>query len=110
VLDEKERQDALSSPSPGIQARLVFSAKEATYKALFPIFRRFLQFLDVHIDVLPHGAFLSTLRRSSGCGLSGSPMMGHFVADEDLLVTGVVLTDPGLPLAQEGVKLHHVPC
>jgi 4'-phosphopantetheinyl transferase EntD len=110
VLDADERQAALVSRSPGLHARLVFSAKEATYKAIYPALKRFLQFSDVHVDVLPQGRFLAVLTPSSGLCPSSSPLVGHYVMAQDLMVTGMLVRPTGLPLAQEAMTLHHVPC
>jgi 4'-phosphopantetheinyl transferase EntD len=112
ILDEQEQRDAHQASEPGVQARLVFSAKEATYKALFPTFRRFLEFSDVHVDFLPQqGIFFSELVGSArDLGLNETRLMGRFVIDEELLVTGLILGTTGFALAPEGLSLHHVPC
>ena len=46
--------DRTGDVEPGLRARLLFSAKEAVYKAAFPIDRRFLDYGDIAID-LPAG-------------------------------------------------------
>ena len=111
VLDRDERQAALLSSSPGIQARLVFSAKETTYKALYPMLGFFLQFSDVHIELTSEGSFSATLTRPSIAASSPVAIAGQFALDQDLLVTGMIVPPAlGLPLAQVALTLHHVPC
>jgi 4'-phosphopantetheinyl transferase EntD len=112
VLDELEQRDAQEASSPGIRARLVFSAKETTYKTLFPVFRRFLEFSDVHIDFPPEqGVFFSELVGAArDIGLAETRLVGRFVIDDELLVTGMILPAAGLGLAQEGLSLHHDTC
>lgn len=112
VLDEREQRDARQTSSPGIRARLIFSAKETTYKTLFPAFRRFLEFSDVHIDFAPEqGVFFSELVGSAReFGLAEKRLVGRFVIDDELLVTGMILPATGLGLAQEGLSLHHDTC
>lgn len=46
--------DRLPAPGSPLDARLVFSAKEAVYKATFPLHRRILDYDDIAID-LPRG-------------------------------------------------------
>jgi 4'-phosphopantetheinyl transferase EntD len=111
VLDEQELSAACHAAEPGVHARLVFSAKETTYKALFPAFKRFLEFSDVHVDLLPRqGIFFSKLVGSAGAlGLSEKRLMGRMVITHEILVTGMILSPSGFALAQEGMSIHHVP-
>ncbi len=114
VLDEAEQEAVLRCDEPGKRARLIFSAKEATYKALYQVTGQFLDFSDVHVDVLPsQSVFLARLigeRNSPGSPLGVLP--GRFVTDEELVVTGVHLCPVGQPLArpQEGLSKRAVPC
>jgi 4'-phosphopantetheinyl transferase EntD len=112
VLDEEELRDAHRAAEPGVYSRMVFSAKETTYKALFPACKRFLEFSDVHVDLLPRqGIFFSELVGSAGAlGLSAKRLMGRIVVDDEILVTGMILSPAGFALAQEGMSIHHVPC
>jgi 4'-phosphopantetheinyl transferase EntD len=112
VLDDDERWDATHAAKPGVHARLVFSAKETTYKALFPTFGRFLEFSDVHIDLsAQQGVFFAELTEAAkGHGMPEGRLMGRFVIDDDLLVTGMVLPAAGLSLAQEQLSLHYDSC
>ena len=110
VLDEQEQRDARSAARPGIQARLVFSAKETTYKALYPICRQFLDFSDVHIQARPEeGVFFANLV-GAATRICRQWLVGRLVIDDELIVTAMVLPPEGFPLAQEGMSMHHVPC
>ena len=110
VLDEQEQRDTRSAARPGILARLVFSAKETTYKALYPICRQFLDFSDVHIQARPEeGVFFANLV-GAATRICHQRLMGRLVIDDELIVTAMVLPPEGFPLAQEGMSMHHVPC
>lgn len=112
VLDDREQHDARAAAEPGIQARLVFSAKETTYKALYPSFKQFLEFSDVHIETRSEeGVFLASL---VGTVMRMSPshqsLLGRLIIDEELIVTAMALPSQGFPLVQEGLSPHHFPC
>jgi 4'-phosphopantetheinyl transferase EntD len=111
VLDEEELRDAYRAADPGVHARMVFSAKETTYKALFPAFKRFLEFSDVHVELRPRqGIFFSELVASAReLGLSEKRLMGHMVIDHEIIVTGMGLFPGGFPLASEEMSIHHIP-
>jgi 4'-phosphopantetheinyl transferase EntD len=114
ILDQNERQEALQSAEPGIYARLVFSAKETTYKALYPSLKRILEFSDVHVDIkLDDGLFLACLTRIVGSQPdvpANVPFVGRLVTDGELIVTAMALPRDGLTLAHEGLSLPNVPC
>ncbi len=60
--EEQARLRPLSAAHPDVHwDRLVFSAKEAVYKAWFPVTRRWLGFEDVSITVGPDGRFEADL-------------------------------------------------
>lgn len=112
VLDGDEQWDAKHATEPGLRARLVFSAKETTFKALFPTFGRFLEFSDVHIRLgAEHGVFFAELTGAGkALGMPEGQLMGRFVIDDQLVVTGMALPAVGLSLAQEQLSLHHDSC
>jgi 4'-phosphopantetheinyl transferase EntD len=112
VLDEREQHEARATVEPGIRARLVFSAKETTYKALYPTFKQFLEFSDVHIEIgCDEAIFLASLvGEAARIAPSHLKLLGRLVIDEELIVTAMVLPSGDFPLAQEGLSLHHVPC
>jgi 4'-phosphopantetheinyl transferase EntD len=111
VLDPDEGRAALAAEQPGVQARLVFSAKEAAYKAIYPLYRRFLDFSDLHIRFLATpGCFLAELASSAPLATCGFPLLGRFVMDQELLLTAVLLPPSGSPVAQEWLFPSLVPC
>jgi 4'-phosphopantetheinyl transferase EntD len=112
VLDDQEQREALATTEPGIHARLVFSAKETTYKTLYPIIRQFLEFSDVHIQTqFEQGIFFANL---VGPAANFYPvqnqLIGRLVIDSELIVTTMMLPPESLSLAQGGLLRHHVPC
>lgn len=60
--EERRRINALAQQE-GIEHldKVLFSAKEATYKAWFPLARRFLDFHQAEVDIRPDGTFISYL-------------------------------------------------
>ena len=53
----------------------LFAAKEAVYKALFPLTRRFLEFADVRIDLTPsESTFAATVTPGAD---AGGQTLGH---------------------------------
>jgi 4'-phosphopantetheinyl transferase EntD len=99
ILDEEEQRDALSTGEPGIQARLVFSAKETTYKALYPTLRQFLDFSDVHIQLnSKEGLFLAILVGPKFRSfVARRPLEGRLVVDDELIVTAMMLPRDDFP-------------
>ena len=93
VLDDVEQHEASAAEEPGIQARLVFSAKETTYKALYPTRKRFLEFSDVHIEARPaEGVFLASLVGEAKILCDArQALLGRLVVDEELIITAMVL-------------------
>ena len=99
ALDE-ERHEIAALPGGLHWDRILFCAKEATYKAWFPLTRRWLGFEDAHIvfDVDPSGrggtgAFVSTIL-VDGDALSGPPLTalrGRWSVDRGLVLTAIVL-------------------
>jgi len=111
VLNPDEGRTVLAAEQPGVQARLVFSAKEAAYKAIYPLRGRFLDFSDVRIRFLPTpGCFLAELAGSAQPSAPGAQLLGRFLMDQELLVTAVLLPASGSPIAQEWLSPDLVPC
>jgi 4'-phosphopantetheinyl transferase EntD len=72
--------------------RLLFSAKEAVFKAWFPVARRPLDFADVSVELHPDGTFdVRWCVPTERVWVGG--MTGRWLADRELLVT--VATVPG---------------
>ena len=80
--------------------RILFCAKEATYKAWFPLTKRWLGFEDAHIvfDLDPPGrttagVFVSKIL-IDGAALSGPPLTalrGRWSVERGLVLTAIVL-------------------
>jgi 4'-phosphopantetheinyl transferase EntD len=76
----------------GRTARLYFSAKECTYKCLYPLTRIALGFHDVEIE-LPSGGeeFHAVLARGSSAFEPGQRLQGFRLAEAGVLLTGIAL-------------------
>lgn len=94
----EERHEIGALPEGMHWDRILFCAKEATYKAWFPLTRRWLGFEDAHIvfDVDPTGStgvFVSKVL-IDGAALSGPPLTalrGRWSVRNDLVLTAIVL-------------------
>jgi len=95
ILAPAEREAIARLPLPlrTIADRLVFSAKEAAYKALYPRTKEFLDFSDLHVELDrsgdPAGEFVVTPTRPMG--LLPAPVRGRYRVEGVLLATAVVL-------------------
>jgi 4'-phosphopantetheinyl transferase EntD len=91
--DERSRLHVCSEAEPAISwGRLLFSAKEAIYKAWFPFVRRRLGFEDATITFdRERRVFSVQLRR--GCDRDLPVWSGRWVAHEGFLLTAVTVTD-----------------
>jgi 4'-phosphopantetheinyl transferase EntD len=79
--EERARLRALADADPLVHwDRLVFCAKEAVYKAWFPLTGRWLDFEDVSIDAHPDGTFGPRLR-------GGAELSGRWKVDRGLILT-----------------------
>jgi 4'-phosphopantetheinyl transferase EntD len=74
--------------------RIVFCAKEAAYKACFPLTRRLLDFDDVSVTVHPEGTFRAQLLfqdpRIASASRDGLP--GRWVVDRGLVATAALVS------------------
>jgi 4'-phosphopantetheinyl transferase EntD len=93
-----ERRDISELPGALHWDRILFCAKEATYKAWFPLTRRWLGFEDAHItfDVDDSGAAGGFVSRVliDGAALSGPPLIelpGRWSVVDGLALTAIVL-------------------
>jgi 4'-phosphopantetheinyl transferase EntD len=79
--EERTRLLSLADADPLVHwDRLVFCAKEAVYKAWFPLTGRWLDFEDVSIDARPDGAFAARLR-------GDAELSGRWKVDRGLILT-----------------------
>jgi 4'-phosphopantetheinyl transferase EntD len=94
-----ERSDIPRTMPSGLHwDRILFCAKEATYKAWFPLTKRWLGFEDAHItfdvdSVRPVGGFVSRILIDPSA-LSGPPLTeltGRWSVDRGLVLTAIVL-------------------
>lgn len=71
--------------------RLLFSAKEAVYKAWFPLTRRWLDFREASVTLVPDGTFHARLL-VPGPTVAGRPLtgfQGRWMAGDGLVVTAI---------------------
>lgn len=88
---EIARLDRLVANRPAIHwDRLLFSAKESIYKALFPVTRNRLDFADAVVDIKPAGSFTAQLVPSLNLG-EDLQIRGRWAAIDGLLLTSVVI-------------------
>ena len=80
-------------PERSLMAKIVFSAKEAAYKAQFALTEQFLGFSAMHIELdLASARFLATFRQEAGDAFRpGDTLIGRFVRTEELVATAVVI-------------------
>jgi 4'-phosphopantetheinyl transferase EntD len=99
VTIAEERHEIAALPVGLHWDRILFCAKEATYKAWFPLTRRWLGFEDAHVvfDIDPPdgttGDFVSKIL-VDGAALSGPPLTalrGRWRVDRELVLTAIVL-------------------
>ncbi|MFJ6694605.1 4'-phosphopantetheinyl transferase [Streptomyces sp. NPDC091272] len=95
VPGERERHAALARLHPAVcWDRLLFCAKEAVYKAWFPLTRTWLDFSDVRVTFDPAaGRFAAEVRDEVARGAQDAPASytGRWTAGADLLLTAVVV-------------------
>jgi|Tabmets5t2r1_1033131.scaffolds.fasta_scaffold02270_1 4'-phosphopantetheinyl transferase EntD len=102
VLRDEERVQhvILAAAFPWLRwDRLLFCAKEAVYKAWFPLTRRWLGFEDVAVSLHPDGRFRARLRvpPSVVSGLDLARMEGRWAVDHGLIVAMASLARPARP-------------
>jgi 4'-phosphopantetheinyl transferase EntD len=96
---ERREIEAMAALSAGVHwDRILFCAKEATYKAWFPLTKRWLGFEDAHItfDIDSSGSAgtLESVILIDGATLSGPPLTslaGRWSVERDLVLTAIVL-------------------
>lgn len=82
--EERARLTALTDADSGMHwDRIVFCAKEAVYKAWFPLTGRWLDFEDVSVTLHLDGSF--------GARLSGDDLSGRWKVDRGLIVAATSL-------------------
>lgn len=90
---ERERLRALAAVEPGTcWDRLLFCAKEATYKAWFPLAQRWLGFEDADIIINTADGSFETRLLVPAPAVSGSPLVGftgRWLARDGLILTAI---------------------
>lgn len=77
------------------QSIAIFCAKEATYKALYPLAGVIWDFHDLRIDLdLTRNSFSAELFRPAGPIAAGTVLHGHLMIDDGLCVAVMVLPKP----------------
>jgi 4'-phosphopantetheinyl transferase EntD len=104
--EERERLLALADARPDRHwDRILFCAKEAVYKAWFPLTRRWLDFADVSITAHLDGTFWACLRvrvpRVAGVYLDG--FSGRWVVGRGLVVAATSVSQRLVIAAERGV-------
>jgi 4'-phosphopantetheinyl transferase EntD len=91
VVSQAERQSIARLPraTRDLAARLVFSAKEATYKALYPSIKRFLDFHELHVELDDAGHFSVT--GTGAISFATGPIRGRYRIEGCYIATAVVL-------------------
>jgi 4'-phosphopantetheinyl transferase EntD len=88
---EIERELAHSA-APGETAKLIFSAKEAAYKALWPVVRQFLDFHDLEVALDLERSEFTVLSQTANCAPEFMGRLeGKFTRVNGLYATGVSL-------------------
>ena len=94
---ERARLRELAAVSPGIGwDRLLFCAKEAVYKAWFPLTGRWLGFADADITIDATDGTFSARLLVTGPVPDGAPLAGGFtgrwLASDDLILTAIAVS------------------
>jgi 4'-phosphopantetheinyl transferase EntD len=83
---------ASSTEEAAERATLLFSAKEAFYKAQYCVSRSFVGFHEVELCFDAHGSFQVTLQNEIGTSFrAGATFRGRYVQLAAHVVTGVVI-------------------
>jgi 4'-phosphopantetheinyl transferase EntD len=94
--EERTLLESLASAEPAVSwDRLLFSAKESTYKAWFPLARRWLGFEDAVVTIDPAGGTFTSRVLVPGPLVSGGRELtgfeGRWLAREGLVLTAVAV-------------------
>lgn len=91
--DERARVAELTEADPGIcWDRLLFSAKEAVYKAWYPLARRPLEFEDARISVSPRGRTFHARLLVPGALVNGQRVdefTGRWIVKDGIVLTAI---------------------
>jgi 4'-phosphopantetheinyl transferase EntD len=89
---ERRAVDELGDPLAALGAKLVFSAKEAVFKAYFPEVGQLLDFLDAQVTIRPQtGEFVAELHPGVPRLFGERLVTGRFALHDRLLFTAVAI-------------------
>jgi 4'-phosphopantetheinyl transferase EntD len=92
TVDEQSALTAAPSDRRPLLAKIIFSAKEAFYKAQFSLSRKGLSFHDVDVALdIERSTFEARLNQRAPTGLPLVRCQGRYVTDAKLVLTGVVI-------------------
>jgi enterobactin synthetase component D / holo-[acyl-carrier protein] synthase len=95
VADERAGLDALGSAAQGPSwDRLLFCAKEAVYKAWFPLTQRWLGFKEAAVTISPADGTFTARLLVEGPVLDGRPLTGftgRWLARDGLILTAIAV-------------------
>jgi 4'-phosphopantetheinyl transferase EntD len=98
VASERERAELSANGSDVHVDKLLFSAKEAVYKAWYPLARRWLGFEDVHLSIDPASATFTARLLVPGPVVHGAPLTGfggRWRVEDGVVATAVVVEGRG---------------
>jgi 4'-phosphopantetheinyl transferase EntD len=72
-------------------AKLIFSAKECTYKCQYPVTHEFVEFAGVSVRITGASTFEVTFRRSVAEFTRGYRMTGVYARSDGLVLTAITL-------------------
>ncbi len=85
-------QRARDDPEASVRATLLFSAKEALYKAQYPVTRAWLGFHDVRVTFEGEKHYTVELSKDvDGLGSAGARFRGRWLVSGGLVVTGLAI-------------------
>lgn len=104
---EQARAAALTAALPGTcWDRVLFGAKEAVFKAWFPVTGRWLDFAEADIVIEPAGTFAARLLVPGPVigGVRMTAFHGRFLVERGLVLTATAAPAPDQPEAQAEVR------
>ncbi|MBK3576486.1 4'-phosphopantetheinyl transferase superfamily protein [Streptomyces sp. MBT65] len=90
ATEESRRFTGLSAEERALRSRWVFSAKEATYKAIYPLTGKVLEFADLVVS-WEAGGFVAVLRCAAPPFRLGTRFVGRCAVEDGYIATVVVI-------------------
>ena len=92
ILLPDERETVQNAANPGVVAKLIFSAKEAAYKAQYPLSETLFGFHDLAVQITSGDAFQAEFCTQAGPFQPGDRLQGRYLSNGSHLLTAVVRT------------------